>query len=56
VLGIINAKPSGQWSIIGGTEAFANAHGTIKFSISSSSTATDAIYALDIHVFYTQEP
>jgi hypothetical protein len=39
-----------------GTEAFANAHGTIKFSISSSSTATDAIYALDIHVFYTQEP
>jgi hypothetical protein len=28
----------------------------IKFSFSSSTTATDAIYALDIHVFYTQEP
>jgi hypothetical protein len=42
---------NGQWSITGGTAAFASAHGTIKFTNSQSSTATDAIKELDIHVF-----
>jgi hypothetical protein len=54
VSGILEG-PSGQWSVTGGTAAFAGAHGTIKFTTSPSSTATDAIRELDIHVFHTPE-
>ncbi|KAG2561488.1 hypothetical protein PVAP13_8KG162800 [Panicum virgatum] len=56
VSGITEVKPNGEWSITGGTAAFASAHGTIKFINSQSSTATDAIKELDIHVFHTPEP
>ena len=56
VSGITEDKPEGQWSITGGTVAFASAHGTIKFINSESSTATDCIKELDIHVFHTPEP
>ncbi|RCV37534.1 hypothetical protein SETIT_8G071100v2 [Setaria italica] len=55
VSGITEVKPNSQWSITGGTVAFASAHGTIKFINSQSSTATDAIKELDIHVFHTPE-
>lgn len=55
VSGIMEVKPNGQWSVTGGTAAFASAHGTIKFTNSPSSTATDAIRELDIHVFHTPE-
>ncbi|KAF8711314.1 hypothetical protein HU200_029339 [Digitaria exilis] len=48
VSGLIEVKPNGEWSITGGTAAFASAHGTIKFIISQSSTATDAIREPDI--------
>lgn len=44
---------NGQWFITGGTGAFTNAHGTVKFSTSTS--GTEAIYELNIHVFYTPE-
>jgi hypothetical protein len=55
VSGITEVKPNGQWSITGGTVAFASAHGTINFINSQSSTATDAIKELDIRVFHTPE-
>ncbi|WVZ94609.1 hypothetical protein U9M48_040479, partial [Paspalum notatum var. saurae] len=47
VLGIY-ASESGQWSIVGGTGVFTNAHGTIKFSRSVVG-GNEVIYALDIH-------
>uniref|UniRef100_A0A0E0IAL2 Dirigent protein n=1 Tax=Oryza nivara TaxID=4536 RepID=A0A0E0IAL2_ORYNI len=55
VSGLLGVKPNGQWSITGGTGTFASAHGTIKFTNSQSSTATDDIRELDIHVFHTPE-
>ncbi|EEE68550.1 hypothetical protein OsJ_27024 [Oryza sativa Japonica Group] len=55
VFGLFGVKPNGQWSITGGTGTFASAHGTIKFTNSQSSTATDDIRELDIHVFHTPE-
>uniref|UniRef100_A0A0E0AUF3 Dirigent protein n=1 Tax=Oryza glumipatula TaxID=40148 RepID=A0A0E0AUF3_9ORYZ len=55
VSGLLGFKPNGQWSITGGTGTFASAHGTIKFTNSQSSTATDDIRELDIHVFHTPE-
>ncbi|EAZ06679.1 hypothetical protein OsI_28925 [Oryza sativa Indica Group] len=55
VSGLLGVKPNGQWSITGGTGTFASAHGTIKFMNSQSSTATDDIRELDIHVFHTPE-
>nr|TKV99861.1 hypothetical protein SEVIR_8G071800v2 [Setaria viridis] len=53
VSGITEVKPNGQWSITGGTVAFASAHGTIKFINSQSSTAADAIKELDIFMYST---
>ncbi|KAL6619926.1 hypothetical protein ACP70R_035068 [Stipagrostis hirtigluma subsp. patula] len=55
VSGIRDTSNDGQWSIDGGTRIFANAHGTVKFSISMGSGNTDIVYKLDIHVFYTSE-
>ncbi len=55
VSGLLGVKPNGQWSITGGTGTFASAHGTIKFTNSQRSTATDDIRELDIHVFHTPE-
>jgi len=53
VLGIHGASDSGQWSIVGGTGVFTNAHGTIKFSRVVG--GNEVTWALDVHVFYMQE-
>ncbi|KAF8722789.1 hypothetical protein HU200_021914 [Digitaria exilis] len=58
VLGLILPKPNnGQWSIMGGTGTFANAHGIIKYRDvpSTVSSITDIVRELDIHIFYTLE-
>ncbi|RLN43063.1 benzothiadiazole-induced protein-like [Panicum miliaceum] len=58
VLGLIRPKPTrGQWSIVGGTGAFTNAHGTIKYTDvqSTVSSITDNVRELDIHIFYAPE-
>ncbi|OEL31247.1 hypothetical protein BAE44_0007734 [Dichanthelium oligosanthes] len=58
VLGITLPQPSsGQWSIMGGTGAFTNAHGNIKYKDvqSTMSSITDVVKELDIHIFYTPE-
>ncbi|CAN6299471.1 unnamed protein product [Urochloa humidicola] len=58
VLGLILPKPTrGQWSIMGGTGVFTNAHGTIKYTDvqSTVSSITDNVRELDIHIFYTPE-
>ncbi|KAJ1295776.1 hypothetical protein BS78_01G248300, partial [Paspalum vaginatum] len=56
VLGVI-ASGTGQWSIMGGTGAFTNAHGIINFKSvpSTVSSITDNVRELDIHIFYTPE-
>jgi hypothetical protein len=54
VLGL-TGNPTDELSITGGTGVLTNAHGTAKFTSSQSSTSTDAIREVDIHVFYTPE-
>lgn len=51
----LTGNPTDELSITGGTGVFTNAHGTIKFTTSQSSTSTDAIREVDIHVFYTPD-
>lgn len=56
VLGRITPpETTGQWAIMGGTGSFANAHGTIKFTVvqSTATGITDIVKELDIHVIYT---
>ncbi|CAD6212558.1 unnamed protein product [Miscanthus lutarioriparius] len=59
VLGItLPPRPSGgQWSIMGGTGTFTNAHGNIKYNDvqSTESSITDVVKELDIDIFYTPE-
>ncbi|KAL6883530.1 hypothetical protein ACP4OV_010944 [Aristida adscensionis] len=53
VLGIIDGSATGEWSIMGGTGAFANAHGTIKYKQSSGivPSIVETLRELDIQVF-----
>jgi hypothetical protein len=43
----------GEWSIIGGTQAFYNARGYIKYKEipSTVSSITDIVRELDVHIF-----